>query len=217
MTARRRIRGQAAAVFLGALAINVPVGVTQGAAFASTTAVPKPLVGCWHRHVVTEDALRRMRFLTVVLVVLALAIGGASAGVASSAKTLASYCSPSGDICYGIRTDGARVFLQLTTAARYFDRYTLCVTLLPRSAGGAEHLRRCGAFPLLRQTRSTWGSSVNLARQFIGPLSHPFPLSRGRYQVSWKQVCSSCAPSEQRHSAKGQPLGPSLFFRWPAR
>jgi hypothetical protein len=80
-------------------------------------------------------------------------------------KTIASYCSPSGDICYGILNRGGHVVLQITTAAHYFNRYTLCVTRLPRSSS-PEHAQRCGAVPVLRQRAGTWGSSVSYTRQY---------------------------------------------------
>jgi hypothetical protein len=143
----------------------------------------------------------------------AAALLAATAASAAPAARLASYCSPSGDVCYGAFNRGGRLILQITTAARYFTRYTLCVTKLPRGAGAAN-AQRCGAFPLFRGSGSTWSSSVNYARQYIGlPGAKP---ARGRYRVTWRQVCSTCSAREQRHSALGQPLGPSLYVRWRA-
>lgn len=150
----------------------------------------------------------------VTLCALLLTTAGTTAAVTpeAGAKTLAAYCSPSGDICYGALTRSGQLFLQITTAAHYFSRYALCVTLLPRG-DSAEHAQRCGAFPLFRRSGSTWGSSVNLARQYIGlPGARP---SRGRYQTTWRQVCAKCPPKARRHSGLGQPLGRSLYFRWP--
>jgi hypothetical protein len=77
------------------------------------------------------------------------ALLAAPAASAAPAARLASYCSPSGDVCYGAFNRGGRLILQITTAARYFTRYTLCVTRLPRGAGAAN-AQRCGplsAFP----------------------------------------------------------------------
>ena len=130
----------------------------------------------------------------------------AAAATARSTSTVASYCSPSGDLCYGIFKRSGRIVFRISTAAHYFNRYTLCVTLLPRGAN-AEHRRRCGAFPVFRQSGSTWGSSVNFARNY--------PRSRGRYQVTWRLVCGQCTRAERRHSARGSRLGPSLLFRFP--
>ncbi len=153
--------------------------------------------------------------LAAIVVVLEPAMaGGAARSEGHQARTIASYCSPSGDICFGIFNRGGKVFLQISTAARYFSRYTVCVTRLPRGKN-PEHAQRCGSFPLFRQSASTWGSSVNFARQFVGPLSHPLVPLPGRYQVTWRQVCSQCTPKAQRHSACGPGLGPSLYFRLP--
>jgi hypothetical protein len=151
--------------------------------------------------------------LLVLTAVVALTTAPTSAGVASTG-TVVSYCSASGDVCYGVFNRSGKVFLQITTAARYFSRYTLCVRLLPPGPS-AENAQRCGAFPLFRQSGSTWGSAVNLVKQFVGPASHPSAPRPGRYKVTWRQVCSRCTPREQRHSARGSALGPALFFRLP--
>jgi hypothetical protein len=79
---------------------------------------------------------------------------------------------------------------EITTAAHYFNRYTLCVR--PPGTGGAG-LRRCGSFPVFRQGHGTWGSSVRVARQF--PLTEP-----GIVRVTWKLASG--------------PLGPTLKFRF---
>ena len=146
--------------------------------------------------------------LSVPLAVLGLATTAATADTAAARPTtIASYCSSSGDVCYGIFNRGGKVFLELTTAARYFNRYTLCVTRLPRGSD-PEHAQRCGAFPVFRRAGSTWGSSVNYARQYP-------PLPPGRYRVTWRLACSHCTAKAQRHSAAGSPLGPPLSFRLP--
>ena len=88
-----------------------------------------------------------------------------------------------------------KVYLRITTAARYFKRYNLCVRLLPVGTDGT-HAQRCGSYPVFRQGGSTWGSSINYARQF--PITDP-----GRYRVTWKLGSG--------------PLGPALYFRVPAR
>jgi hypothetical protein len=131
----------------------------------------------------------------VLAPILLAALAAAATPAAATEKTLASYCSPSGDVCYGVFSRGGKVQLRITTAARYFKRYTLCAQLLPPGPG-AEHVRRCGSFPVFRQGGATWGSSVNYARQY--PVTLP-----GRYRVTWKHG--------------GTPLGPSLHFRLPLR
>jgi hypothetical protein len=133
---------------------------------------------------------------------------------AAGARTsqIARDCSPSGDICYGIFSRGSQIVFRITTAAHYFNHYTLCVTRLPRS-NNPEHARRCGAFPVFRRSGSTWGSSVNFARNYVGPRRHGIRPASGRYRVTWRQVCGQCTPTARRHSARGRPLGPSLYFR----
>jgi hypothetical protein len=47
----------------------------------------------------------------------------ASAAPEQTPARLANYCSPSGDVCYGIFNDRGRfIRFQLTLAARYFGR-----------------------------------------------------------------------------------------------
>jgi hypothetical protein len=140
--------------------------------------------------------LRPLRFaaiaLPLVLLVLAAATSGAGQTTAGP-KTIASYCSTSGDVCYGILNRSGKISLELTTAARYFDRYTLCVRRLPPRST-PEYAQRCGSFPVTRQSGSTWGSRVNYARHY--PLTFA-----GTYRVTWKLA--------------GRALGPALRFRLP--
>ena len=131
----------------------------------------------------------------VALAAVALAAWAGVAGPADArprSKAIASYCSPSGDVCYGVVNRGGAVYLELSTAARYFARYRLCVR---PPGGGAAGRERCGSFPV-RRRGSTWGSSVRYARQFpvVGP---------GTYRVTWRLGT--------------KPLGPVLRFRLPLR
>jgi hypothetical protein len=128
------------------------------------------------------------RALLLGLLVALVAAPGASP---ATVRTLAAYCSPSGDVCYGVVDPGGGIRLELTTAARYFGRYTLCVK---PPGGGAAGLRRCGSFPVFRAGGGTWASSVRLRRQF--------PASQaGVYRVTWRLGT--------------QPLGPTLRVRLP--
>ena len=109
---------------------------------------------------------------------------------AAPPKTIASYCSKSGDVCYGAVNRDGLVRLEITTAARYFGRYTLCVR---PGTQGAERFWRCGSFPIFRHG-STWSSSVRIDH---------FPVAAPAVcRVAWKL-------------AKGHPLGPSLRVRVP--
>jgi hypothetical protein len=149
--------------------------------------------------------------ITLSTIAVALSSDAATSS-ASNTSVVRSYCSPSGDVCYGIFKRRGEIIFRTTTAAHYFNRYTLCVTLLPRSTN-PEHARRCGAFPVFRLSGSTWGSTVSFVRNYVGPRRHGIKPLPGRYRVTWRAVCGQCTPQERRHSARGKPLGPSLYFR----
>ena len=127
--------------------------------------------------------------------VLVALVAASATRAAPADRTLSAYCSPSGDVCYGVFGRAGKVYLRITTAAHYFGRYALCVQLLPAGSDTA-HKRRCGSFPVFREAGSTYASSVNYAKQY--PVK-----ARGRYRVTWK--------------SGGTALGPSLFFRLPLR
>jgi hypothetical protein len=140
------------------------------------------------------------RVLAAVLGVSLLGGSAASASAVSRPRAIASYCSPSGDLCYGIVDRSGAVYFELSTAARYFGRYRLCVRLVESPLHGGKPddspawAERCGSFPVFRQRGSVWGSSVKFARQYPN-------LGRGTYRVTWK--------------LGADPLGPSLRFRLP--
>ena len=134
--------------------------------------------------------MHRLGIACFLLALIAASIVSAGSA-ATKPKTIGAYCSPSGDVCYGIFKIRGAVVLQITTAARYFRRYTLCVR--PPGSGAAGVLR-CGSFPLFRGAGSTWSSSVRHARQFP-------TVGAGIYRVTWKSA--------------GQALGPTLRFRLP--
>lgn len=124
-----------------------------------------------------------------LFVVLAVLFGLAAAAPASSASEIrvASYCSTSGDLCYGIFNDSGTIRFRLTLAAKYFSRYRICVRPLSQAA-------TCKRF-LVRKTGASWGGKVIWQRNF--PMSGP-----RRYRVTWSQ--------------SGRRLGPSLSFTLPA-
>ena len=115
--------------------------------------------------------------------------------VMATAVSLSSYCSPSGDVCYGVFKRDGHVSLEISTAARYFGRYTLCVKRIKPAGGGAANAQRCGSFPVFRQGHGTYGSRINYAKQY--PIK-----TRGTYRVTWKAPVA---------------LGPSLQFKLPLR
>ena len=120
-----------------------------------------------------------------LLAVLAAAL--VAGGTASSADQIriASYCSTSGDVCYGIFRQGETYQLQLTTAARYFGRYSIC----SKPPTGAA---TCKSFPV-RKRGQLFGGVVLFQRNF------PHRVYC-RYRVTWKQGTHA--------------LGPVLKFRY---
>ena len=113
-------------------------------------------------------------------------IAAVPAGASNNAR-VKSYCSPTGDVCYGIFRSGSTFSFRLTLAARYFSRYRICVR-----PGGQQ--ATCKSFPV-KKTGALWGGTVIWQRNF--PVRGP----RG-YRVTW------------RHGARR--LGPSLTFFLPA-
>src|SRR6476646_1056088 len=131
--------------------------------------------------------------MRVVWIAVALFVSTGVFAVAPGAappKVSASSCSKSGDVCYAAVNRDGLVRLEITTAARYFGHYTLCVR---PGTQGAERFWRCGSFPIFRHG-PTWSSSVRLDHS---PVAGPTVC-----RVAWKL-------------AKGHPLGPSLRVRVP--
>ena len=126
-----------------------------------------------------------MRLFLAAAISAAAALGlvGGAVGIASK-----SYCSASGDVCYGISTGSAGNHrLSLTLAAKYFSQYQLCVRKPTQPAA-------CKRFRVVK-TGQTWGRTVIWERTF--PQHGP-----GIYRVTWLQ--------------RGRRLGPSLTFNLPA-
>src|SRR5207247_3649919 len=82
-----------------------------------------------------------------------------------------SWCSPSGDVCYGRLRGRGPIRLGLTLAARYFKHYRLCLT-------GPEASTTCRRFAVHRRHGGTWGSIVRWHRRFPD-------LGSGTYQAGW--------------------------------
>jgi hypothetical protein len=119
-----------------------------------------------------------------LLVTIAALLAIATPASAAPEGRIASYCSPSGDVCYGIFDDRGVIRFQLTLAAKYFGRYRICV----RPPRGAT---TCRSFPVKR-VGSQFGGAVRWERNFPS-------RGVGRYRVTWKQGARA--------------LGPALIFR----
>ena len=127
-----------------------------------------------------------MRLAALLAASVALGSAASASAAYEPKRYIARYCSPSGDLCYGIfrLTSSGRIVFQITTQERYFASYRICV----KAPTGAM---KCRNFPINRQT-PVYGSHVYWRRYFgdHGP---------GVYRVTWGQ--------------SGTRLGPALRFR----
>ena len=119
---------------------------------------------------------RRVAVAAAAAALFAVAVQPAAAATA--------YCSPSGDVCYDTLA-GPPVLLRITTQAKYFSRYRLCVT-----APGGQ--RDCKRFRMRATDSGIYESDVRWSRDFPN-------RGRGTYRVRW--------------STAGNALGPALTFR----
>jgi len=126
--------------------------------------------------------LRRSLLLALISALVAIAPGAAADQI-----RVKSYCSGTGDVCYGIFRTGSVYSFRLTLAAKYFGRYRICVRPLGEQA-------TCKSFPV-KKTGAAWGGTVVWQRNY--PVRGP----RG-YRVTWRQGTTR--------------LGPSLTFYLPA-
>jgi len=115
----------------------------------------------------------------------ALLVGAALlAGAAPEASARSTYCSQTGDVCYGV-VSRSPVRLRITTAAAFFRRYTLCVT-------GPDGKRDCRRFRMQAAPHGLRRSTVRWSRNFPN-------RGHGTYRVRWR--------------SGGSPLGPAVTFR----
>jgi hypothetical protein len=125
--------------------------------------------------------------LAVLATIPALALAALGTASAHDQTRIKSYCSTTGDVCYGVfRTSGKYQF-RLTLAAKYFARYRICVVPLGEK-------KTCKSFPV-KKTGAQFGGTVIWEKNFPG---------RGPrvYKVTWLQGT--------------QRLGPTLRFNLPA-
>lgn len=95
--------------------------------------------------------------------------------MASAAPALAghrpnSYCSESGDVCASAKREDGVMKLKISLAAKYFDRYKLCVT-------APDDSKTCKEFRIEKQG-GVFGDTVRWRRHF--PDEGP-----GAYTVRW--------------------------------
>ena len=113
---------------------------------------------------------------------LALALTFVSILVAAApAAAVTRHCSASGDVCYGTFGAGHATKLKITLAAKYFNRYTLCV----RAPSGT---RNCRQFGIFSTGNGLFGSTVTWAAHFP-------PHGPGGYRATYRYGGASVAPS----------------------
>ena len=119
------------------------------------------------------------RAMTVIAVA-----ASAAAVVPATASARSTYCSKSGDVCYGVVKNSSPIRLQITTAAKYFSRYRLCIT-------GPDGGRNCHRFRVKKGANGTYHSTISW------PKHYPY-RGKGRYKARWY--------------ASGNALGPAVTF-----
>ena len=122
-----------------------------------------------------------------LLLALAAALVAVAPGAAADQARIKSYCSTTGDVCYGVFQNAGQYRFKLTLAAKYFGRYRICVLPLGQT-------KTCKSFPV-KKTGAQWGGTVIWQRNF--PIRGP-----RRYKVSWLRGTHR--------------LGPVLAFNLPA-
>ena len=97
---------------------------------------------------------------TLLLALIAALVAGAPSAAADQTR-VKSHCSMTGDVCYGIFKSGSVYSFRLTLAAKYFQRYRICVRPLGEKA-------KCKSFPV-KKTGAAWGGTVVWQRNYPGP------------------------------------------------
>ena len=109
-----------------------------------------------------------------------LAAGALLLPATASAKS--TYCSTSGDVCY--QAKGSPIKLKITTAAKYFSRYRLCIT-------DPHGHRECHRFDMHKAAAGTFSSTVSWPKHYTYG-------GKGTYHARWY--------------AHGNRLGPAVTF-----
>ena len=121
---------------------------------------------------------------TRILIPLALT-ASAAAIVPATAQARSSYCSSTGDVCYGVVPGSSPVKLRISLQGKFFKRYKLCVR-------GPNGQLDCHRFRIKKQPNGLYGSTVK-----VGGKKYPFQ-GKGTYRARW--------------SAGGHSLGPAVTY-----
>ena len=109
--------------------------------------------------------------MRLLLAVVCLAAVAWATATAAPSGRIASRCSASGDVCYGVFKDrGDVIRFQLTLAAKYYTRYRD----LREAASWTWRATTCKSFPVKR-VGSQYGGAVKWNRNF--PSTRPRALS----------------------------------------
>ncbi len=133
--------------------------------------------------------------MRLLLVTVCLAAVACATATAAPDGRVAARCSASGDSCYGIFKDrGDVIRFQLTLAARYYNRYRICVK--PPPGVPPSGATACKSFPV-EEDRLAVRRCRDLGTE-LPPIASP-----GRYRVTWTPGVQAVGP------------GVSLFFVAP--
>src|SRR4051812_1891566 len=122
--------------------------------------------------------------MTKTRILIPLAVVASAAAIlpaTGSAATREGYCSPSGDVCYGVVQGSSPIKLRLVLQAKYFNRYKLCVR-------GPNNIRECKRFKIRKRKDGTFGSTVNVAKHFNFQ-------GKGTYRARYSQGGHSLGPA----------------------
>ena len=115
--------------------------------------------------------LRRSFLLALIAALVAVA-----PSAAADETRVKSYCSVTGDVCYGIFRTGSVYSFRLTLAKKYFSRYRVCVRPLGQQV-------KCKSFPV-KKTGASRG---------VWQRNYPVRGPRG-YRVTWRQGATRLGP-----------------------
>jgi hypothetical protein len=120
-------------------------------------------------------AMTKTRLITLLAVAAA-----ALAILPAAASARSTYCSTSGDVCYGVVKGSSPIKLRITTAAKYFSRYRLCIT-------GPHGERECHRFRI-RKRNGVYRSTVSWPK-------HYEYNGKGSYRARWFQGGNALGPA----------------------
>jgi hypothetical protein len=115
-----------------------------------------------------------------MLLVAAVGAGLGAAGLPATAGAATTYCSPTGDVCYGLVGSPPPVRLGITLAGHFFTRYRLCVT---GPDGGTD----CHSFSVHAAPHGLFRSIVRWSRHFPN-------RGHGLYRARWRSGGHALGP-----------------------